>query len=313
MKSEYDFLRYLEKIKIFHKNVVRGIGDDCAVLRFNNKNYVLTTDTSLLGPHFTKDYTPEEIGHKSLATNLSDIAAMGCIPLYALYAITLPKMSESWIKRFFRGTKKLLQEYNVSIIGGDTTRGPLSISITLIGVQKHNILLRSGAKKGHEIYVTGTLGNARAALVLNNATKGHRHFRKYLVTPTPRVSVGLELSKFASSCIDISDGLVKDLKNIAISSKKGFEVDIDSLPVDPKFNHYVNPDLREMCLIGGGEDYELCFTCNKKYIKKINDISKKYKLKITKVGVMKQSGYSYTTSGKAYKPSVHGFDHFKDT
>ena len=156
MKSEYDFLRYLEKIKIFHKNIVRGIGDDCAVLRFNNKNYVLTTDTSLLGPHFTKDYTPEEIGHKSLATNLSDIAAMGCIPLYALYAITLPKMSESWIKRFFRGTKKLLQEYNVSIIGGDTTRGPLSISITLIGVQKHNILLRSGAKKGHEIYVTGT-------------------------------------------------------------------------------------------------------------------------------------------------------------
>ena len=313
MKSEYDFLRYLEKIKIFHKNIVRGIGDDCAVLRFNNKNYVLTTDTSLLGPHFTKDYTPEEIGHKSLATNLSDIAAMGCIPLYALYAITLPKMSESWIKRFFRGTKKLLQEYNVSIIGGDTTRGPLSISITLIGVQKHNILLRSGAKKGHEIYVTGTLGNARAALVLNNTTKGHRHFRKYLVTPTPRVSVGLELSKFASSCIDISDGLVKDLKNIAISSKKGFEVDIDSLPVDPKFNHYVNPELREMCLIGGGEDYELCFTCNKKYINKINDISKKYKLKITRVGVMKQSGYSYTASGKTYKPSVHGFDHFKDT
>ena len=113
------------------------------------------------------------------------------------------------------------------------------------------------------------------------------------------MSVGLELSKFASSCIDISDGLVKDLKNIAISSKKGFEVDIDSLPVDPKFNHYVNPELREMCLIGGGEDYELCFTCNKKYINKINYISKKYKLKITRVGVMKQSGYSYTASGQS--------------
>ena len=313
MKSEYDFVKYLEKMEIFHKNIIHGIGDDCAVLRFNNKNYVLTTDTSLLGPHFTKDYTPEEIGHKSLATNLSDIAAMGCIPLYALYALTLPKMSESWIKRFFRGTKKLLQEYNVSIIGGDTTRGPLSISITLIGVQKHHILLRSGAKNGHEIYVTGTLGNARAALVLNNNTKGHKYFRKYLVRPTPRVSVGLELSKFASSCIDISDGLAKDLKNIAISSKKGFEVDIDSLPVDPKFNHFINPELREICLIGGGEDYELCFTCNKKYTSKINNISKKYKLKITRVGVMKQSGYSYTASGKAYNPTVFGFDHFKDT
>ena len=105
----------------------------------------------------------------------------------------------------------------------------------------------------------------------------------------------------------------KRFKKYSYIVKKGFEVDIDSLPVDPKFNHYVNPELREMCLIGGGEDYELCFTCNKKYINKINDISKKYKLKITKVGVMKQSGYSYTTSGKTYKPSVHGFDHFKDT
>ncbi len=313
MKSEYDFVKYLEKIKISHKNVVHGIGDDCAVLRFNNKNYVVTTDTSLLGPHFTKDYTPEEIGHKSLATNLSDIAAMGCVPLYALYAITLPKMSGSWIKRFFKGTKKLLQEYNVSIIGGDTTRGPLSISITLIGVQKHQVLLRSGAKKDHEIFVTGTIGNARAALVLNNRTEGHKYFRKFLVKPTPRVSVGLELSKFASSCIDISDGLAKDLKNIAISSKRGFELNMDLLPVDPKFNHFIKPELREICMIGGGEDYELCFTSNKKYTNKINSISKKYKLKITKVGTIKQSGFSYISSGKAFKPSVLGFDHFKES
>ena len=124
MKSELDFVNYLKKIKTFNKNIIEGIGDDCAIIKFSSrKKYVITSDTSLLGPHFSKDYTPEEIGHKSLATNLSDIASMGCVPLYALYDITIPRISESWIKRFFDGTRKLLNQHKVSIIGGDTTKG----------------------------------------------------------------------------------------------------------------------------------------------------------------------------------------------
>ena len=121
MKSELDFVNYLKKIKTFNKNIIEGIGDDCAIVKFSSrKKYVITSDTSLLGPHFSKDYTPEEIGHKSLATNLSDIASMGCVPLYALYDITIPRISESWIKRFFDGTRKLLNQHKDSIIGGDT-------------------------------------------------------------------------------------------------------------------------------------------------------------------------------------------------
>ena len=311
MKSELDFINFLKKIKTFNKNIIKGIGDDCAIIKFNSKkNYVITSDTSLLGPHFTKDYSPEEIGHKVLATNLSDIASMGCVPLYALYDITIPKISESWIKKFFIGSRKLLSDHKVSIIGGDTTKGPTSVSITLIGVQKNTILTRSGAKVGHDIYVTGNIGSARAALVLNNKSRGYKYFRKYLVKPTPRVSVGIELSKFASSCIDISDGLAKDLKSIAISSKKGFQVNIDSIPIDPNFDKYIKPDLKEQCILGGGEDYELCFTADNKYKSKINKISDKYNLRITNIGIIKKTKYCYYSNNQKYTPSETGFDHF---
>ena len=111
MKSEQDFVTFLEKLKSYDRNIIKGIGDDCSIIRFDkNKKYVFTTDTSLLGPHFTKDYTPEEIGYKCLATNISDIASMGCIPLYAMYAITIPKMSEKWLRSFYKGTNKLLRK-----------------------------------------------------------------------------------------------------------------------------------------------------------------------------------------------------------
>ncbi len=311
MKSEIDLVNFLRKIKTFDKNIIKGIGDDCAIIKFNSKkNYVITSDTSLLGPHFTRDYTPEEIGHKVLATNLSDIASMGCAPLYALYDITIPKMSETWIRKFFIGTRKLLNHHKVSIIGGDTTKGPMSISITLIGVQKNSILTRSGAKIGQDIYVTGNIGNARAALILSKKTLGYKYFRKYLVKPTPRVAVGIELSKFASSCVDISDGLVKDLKNIAISSKKGFEVDIDSIPTDQKFNKYIKHQFREECILGGGEDYELCFTADRKYVNKIKKISMNHDLKITKIGTIKKSNFRYYSNNQIYNPTECGFDHF---
>ena len=242
MKSEQDFVTFLEKLKSYDRNIIKGIGDDCSIIRFDkSKKYVFTTDTSLLGPHFTKDYTPEEIGYKCLATNISDIASMGCIPLYAMYAVTIPKMSEKLLRAFYKGTNKLLRKYKISIIGGDTTRGPLSITIQLIGTQNNKILQRDGAKVGDDIYISGTIGNARAALLMAKKSVGHKYFRKYLVNPVPRVNLGLEISKFASSCIDISDGLAKDLKNIAMSSNKGFKVDIDQIPVTPKFNRYISP------------------------------------------------------------------------
>jgi len=312
MNSEQDLINYLKKFKIHNKKIITGIGDDCSIVKFdNNKKYVFTTDTSLLGPHFTNDYTPEEIGHKTLATNISDIASMGCIPLYAMYALTLPKMSSSWIKKFFKGAKFLLDKYKISIIGGDTTKGPLSVTIQLIGIQHKNILTRDGAKLGDDIYVTGTLGGARAALISKKGTEAYKYFRKYLVKPEPRVKVGLELSNFASSCIDISDGLAKDLKNISDASKRGFEVHIDLIPTNLKFEHFINQDQREECILGGGEDYELCFTSSKKNIKKINDIRDRNKIKITRIGTITSSRQKYFKCGKSYKVKAKGYDHFQ--
>ena len=313
MKSEQDFVTFLEKLKSYNRNIIKGIGDDCSIIRFDkNKKYVFTTDTSLLGPHFTKDYTPEEIGYKCLATNISDIASMGCIPLYAMYAITIPKMSEKWLRSFYKGTNKLLRKYKISIIGGDTTRGPLSITIQLIGIQNNKIMQRDGAKAGDDIYVSGTIGNARAALIMAKKSLGYKYFRKYLVNPIPRVNLGLEISKFATSCIDISDGLAKDLKNIAISSNKGFKVDIDQIPVSSRLKQYVLPKYKEECILGGGEDYELCFTANKKYSLKINNISNKLKINISKIGIVTNKGYIYSQNGKVTKIKSKGYDHFTD-
>jgi len=312
MNNEQDLVNFLKKLKSYHKSIITGVGDDCSVIRFDSKKkYVFTTDTSLLGPHFTNDYSPEEIGYKSLATNISDIASMGCTPLYAMYALTLPKMSDSWIKNFFKGSKHLLDKYKISVIGGDTTKGPLSITIQLVGIQKRKILTREGAKIGDDIYVTGTLGGARAALISKKGSKAYKYFRSYLVRPQPRVEIGLELSNFASSCIDISDGLAKDLKNISVASKKGFEIDINLIPTNSKFNEYVHDVNKEECILGGGEDYELCFTANKKYFNKINNISNKTKIKITKIGEITSSKFKYTKSGKSYRVITKGYDHFQ--
>lgn len=313
MNTEQDLIKYLKRFKIYNtRKIITGVGDDCAIIKFDSKKkYVFTTDTSLLGPHFSNDYSPEEIGYKTLATNISDIASMGCVPLYAMYALTLPKMSDSWIKKFFKGSKILLDKYKISIIGGDTTKGPLSITIQLVGIQHKNILTRTGAGLGDDIYVTGSIGGARAALISNKGSQAHKYFRKYLVKPQPRVQIGLELSNFASSCIDISDGLAKDLKNISISSKKGFDVDIDLIPRDPKFNEYISKTNWEECLLGGGEDYELCFTANKKNDSKINKIKDKTNINITKIGTITRSMYKYTKGGKPYIVKTKGYDHFE--
>ena len=170
IKNESDILDYIQaKINTKLPNIIKSIGDDCAVIRISNKqSFVITTDTSLEGPHFTKDYTAFEIGYKSLSTNLSDIAAMGCIPKYILMAITLPKLNANWIKSFYKGIAAHVSKYNLALIGGDINRGPLSISIQVIGINKSKILYRDGANIDDDVYVSGKLGLARAALIFKN-------------------------------------------------------------------------------------------------------------------------------------------------
>ena len=315
IKNEEDIIDYIKSnIKTTSKDVVRSIGDDCAVIKVSSKKYfVITTDTSLMGPHFTKSYSPYEIGYKSLATNLSDIAAMGCVPKYIFMALTIPKLESAWIKSFYKGIKYLTEKHNVALIGGDTNRGPLSISIQVIGESKKNILYRSGAKKDEDVYVTGKLGCARAALMIANKKKYKHEFKllkKHLHLPVPRIDIGIDISKFASSCIDISDGIAKDLYNITISSKCGADIFIDKIPTHKLVKKVISSKLYYEALIGGGEDYELCFTANKKYRKQIDKISNKYSLPITKIGIITKSKLRYFDNNKQVNLDLKGFDHF---
>ena len=173
IKNESDLIDHIiKKTQISSNDVIKSIGDDCAVVKSGNKYLIMTTDTSLEGPHFTRDYTPEEIGYKALATNLSDIAAMGGIPKYILMSITLPKLDTYWIKGFYKGINTLIKKYNLSLIGGDTNKGKLSITIQVIGECKKNIMYRSDAKLNDDIYISGRIGLARTALMIKKMKIG---------------------------------------------------------------------------------------------------------------------------------------------
>ena len=315
IKNEENIIDYIKSsIKTESKDVLKSIGDDCAVIKINkSKSFVVTTDTSLLGPHFSNDYLPYEIGYKSLATNLSDIAAMGCKPLYIFMAITIPNLNSSWIKSFYRGVKKLTTKYNVALIGGDTNKGPLSISIQVIGINKHKILYRSGAKPKDDIYVSGDLGSARSALIFKSIKNKQKEFlslKKYLHTPTPRIELGLDLSRFATSCIDVSDGLAKDISNIIKETKCGAKIYLDKIPYKSIIKKALPKNRLYEAILGGGEDYELCFTANSKDSRKIKYLSKKHKIKITKIGTITKRDVKYYDHNEEIKINLKGFDHF---
>ena len=160
IKNETDLINYiLKNINNVSPKIAKSIGDDCAVLKISKDHFlVFTTDTSLLGPHFTNDYSPKEIGYKCLASNLSDIAAMGCKPKYLLMAITLPSLDDKWLKGFYSGINVLVRKYKLALIGGDINKGPMSISFQVIGESRKNVLLRDGARNNDDIYVSGNIG-----------------------------------------------------------------------------------------------------------------------------------------------------------
>ena len=315
IKNENDLLNYIQKtINIKSKDIVKSIGDDCAVLKINKgKCLVITTDTSLKGPHFTSNYSAKEIGYKALATNLSDIAAMGCTPKYVLMSLTIPKLEYSWIKSFYSGIRLLIDKYNLALIGGDTNCGPLSISIQIIGKNKNKILYRNGAKLQDDIYVTGKLGCARAALLLTKRKKFQKELKilnKFLRKPTPRIEIGEKISKFATSCIDISDGLIKDLGHIIKSSKLGAIINLERIPTHYLVKKIIEPKKYYECLIGGGEDYELCFTSSSKERKKIENISLATRTPITLIGKITKNNFIFLYNEEKKNFKLKGFDHF---
>lgn len=283
------------------KNTLIGIGDDCAIVPIShNHRLVTSTDTLIQGVHFDKTYSPYNIGFKSLAVNLSDIAAMGATPKWFSLALTLPKPDEIFLKGFSQGLFELAKQYSLDLIGGDTTKGHLSITITIMGELPNNQgLLRSGAKIDDDIYVSNTLGNAALAL---QKGQSEPQLLNFLQKPQPQIKLGQALLTIANSCIDISDGLQADLGHILKASGVGAEIEVDLLPMDD----FVKKENNVCLALAGGEDYQLCWTASKKQREKIENITKMLNLKITKIGkITKQEKFNIIGLNQKCQPYQH--------
>jgi len=319
--KEFELIKhFFTKQKVKRKDVVRGIGDDCAVLApIFNQNIVVTTDTLVAGVHFPLDTSPRAIGHKAVAVNLSDIAAMGAKPSWLSLAITLPDIDETWLLEFCEGVFELCEFYNVELIGGDTTQGPLSITITAQGLTPEgSYLSRSGAKSGDWLYVTGELGDAALALQqITGKVDLESQFidviRNKLDYPKPRVLAGQTLREYASSAIDLSDGLISDLGHICQASNVGANVVLDALPLSTIMRDSLLADDAITLALSGGDDYELLFTVSEDNKVGMETAMSHAGTPVTCIGQLNASQtISTTLNNKPIPINTAGFEHFTE-
>lgn len=292
--NEFSIIKkFFDKHSLNDNEIVAGIGDDAALIAPpTGYELAFTTDTLVENIHFHANTDVYDIGYKSLAVNLSDLAAMGATPKWILLALTIPTNDVPWLEKFSAGIFDLAAKYSVKLIGGDLTRGPLTITIQAIGIVPTGLALRrSHAKPGDNIYVTGTLGDSA--------------FSNYTLLPTPQVDTGIKLRGIASSAIDISDGLAADLQHILDASHVGAKVVVDHLPLSKELAHLDKQTAINFAL-NGGDDYQLCFTVPADKIHKLTMEN------ITQIGVITADPHLSLIhqSGSKYHGTVHGFQHF---
>jgi thiamine-monophosphate kinase len=318
--DEFNLIEYFfNRNKRNRADVIRGIGDDAALLMPPPEHcLVATIDTLLNKKHFLQNTPPKTLGHKALAVNLSDLAAMGAEPAWILLALTLPTADETWLAEFSKGFFTLLRRFKCQLVGGDLTCGPLSITIQALGfVPERKALLRDNAKIGDHIYVTGTLGDAGLALAylqkkislnLNAAQK--KILLDRLNCPEPRIAMGLALRDIANSAIDISDGLAADLEHILTASQVGGIIYLDRLP----FSHCLAKLPRKKAwqfALNAGDDYELCFTAPKLSDLALQQLAKTVGCRITCIGIItKEKGLFFSHSDASFRLETKGFQHF---
>lgn len=266
--NEFDIIRnFFTKQSVHRPDVILGVGDDCAITQVPAEyNLAITTDTLVEGIHFLKNTTAFDIGFKALAVNLSDLAAIGAKPTWITLALTLPEANEIWLNEFSRGMLELANRYEVQLIGGDLTRGPLTITIQAHGfLPKNQALRRDAAKPGDLIYVTNTLGDAALALLfLCDKVTLEKKYQEYLLNrlhrPEPCVHIGERIRGIAHAAIDISDGLTADLEHILKNSHVGATIYVDQLPLSEAMRASIPEEQAFALALNGGDDYELCFT-----------------------------------------------------
>ena len=277
--AEFDLIERIRARAIARDGVLLGIGDDAALLQVPaGHELAVTADTLNAGVHFPADAAPADIGWKALAVNLSDLASMGARPAWCTLSLSLPGDDTAWLDAFLDGFLGLADTHAVALVGGDTTRGPLSIAVTAMGwVEAGAALRRDGARPGDDVWVTGTLGDAAAALGLGGYVPipldgvtmpvveagNAAALRARLARPAPRVAVGRALAGLAHACVDVSDGLLADLGHICRRSGVGAEIELARLPASPALRAaYADDELRAALQAAGGDDYELCFSAS---------------------------------------------------
>lgn len=294
---------FFEKQNLHRPEVILGIGDDAAIISPPaNKELVITTDSLVAEVHFFLNDSPYDIGYKSLAVNLSDLAAMGATPAWVTLALTLPEANERWLKDFCNGFFVLANQFNTQLIGGDLTKGPLSITVTAIGhIPKNAALRRDKAEIGDFIFVTNTLGDAGYALRFQNSLEK-------LKRPEPQVLIGEKLPGIANAAIDISDGLVGDLKHILEKSHVGATIFVDDIPLSKTLTDSLPKEKAIELALTAGDDYELCFTVPEKQLENLKKALENFSYqcigKITEksgLALQYKNGETYVLKNQSYQ------------
>ncbi|MBL4820428.1 MAG: thiamine-phosphate kinase [Gammaproteobacteria bacterium] len=313
-----------------------GIGDDCALISVDpQQQLAMSMDLLQEGVHFPKNAIPELIAQRALAVNLSDLAAMGAEPLCFTLGLSLPDAEPAWLEAFSQGLLKSATRYGCPLVGGDLIRGNLHLAIQVQGqIPRGQATLRSGARPGHLVYVTGCLGDGAAALALFdvydsvdppksdlnvlNRTKLSAKHRDYFINafyrPVARIDVGIALRGIATAAIDISDGLLSDIGHVARASGVGVEIDVGQLPFSDSFEACVNESCRQDMALSGGDDYELCFTVAPEQCAQVEDALAKLDVPVTRVGEIVTGDHiiCLDSLGEAVQVDYHGYSHFSE-
>lgn len=314
--SEFNLIKQHFTRDTHHTNL--SIGDDAALISVNQgMELAISADMLVSGTHFFSDCDPEKLGWKGLAVNISDMAAMGAKPCWATLAISLPHADDAWLGAFSRGFFACARAFNIDLIGGDTTRGPLTIAVQIMGeVPIGKAIKRSGAKIDDDIWVSGTLGDAALALAgmrsqLKLTKNELSELEIALHTPQPRVALGIFLREVATSCIDISDGLVSDLGHILAASQLGANIQLMQLPISKIVSKYFGLESVKNLVLAGGDDYELCFTSPIVKRAEIERMSSTLTLPLTRIGTINQQTKLNVIANDQKMTITHkGYNHF---
>ena len=318
--SEFELIeRYFRGCGAKRTDVRVGVGDDAAILECPaGAELVAAVDSLVDGVHFPHGSPPASVGHRALAVNLSDLAAMGARPAWALLALTLPQADESWLSEFAAGMAALARAHEVALVGGDTTSGPLCITVQVLGhVQRSSALLRSGGRPGDAVFVSGTPGDAAAGLGIEQgrlpaAGEAASYLRERFLYPAPRVALGECLRRYAGACIDVSDGLLGDAAKLARASGCGVDISYHDVPISEALKRTVGEERARELALTGGDDYELCFSVRPNHIARLLAELPPERWGYTRIGTLREAaGADVLRDGTVISLSHSGYDHFK--